>query len=51
MPETLYRKADLLIRLGRTDEAQTVLRRLVEQYPQQRLVGAGPAAPDPPDHA
>ena len=34
VPETLYRKADLLIRLGKTDEAQAVLRRLVEQYPQ-----------------
>jgi outer membrane protein assembly factor BamD len=34
VPETLYRKADLLIRLNRNDEAQIVLRRLVEQYPQ-----------------
>jgi len=34
VPETLYRKGDLLIRLGKTEEAQAVLQRLVEQYPQ-----------------
>jgi outer membrane protein assembly factor BamD len=32
-PEALYQKADALIRLGRTDEAASVLKRLVEEFP------------------
>lgn len=32
-PEALYLKADILIRLGRADEAAGVLRRLVEEFP------------------
>ena len=31
--EALYQKADALMRLGRTDEAAVVLRRLVEEFP------------------
>jgi outer membrane protein assembly factor BamD len=34
VPEALYQKADVLIRLGKTDDAAQVLRRLLEQYPQ-----------------
>ena len=34
VPEALYQKADVLLRLGKTDEAAEVLRRLVEQFPQ-----------------
>jgi outer membrane protein assembly factor BamD len=33
VPQTLFQKADTLVRLGRTDEAATTLRRLVEQHP------------------
>ena len=33
-PEALYQKGEALIRLGRLEEAEAVLRRLVEQYPQ-----------------
>jgi outer membrane protein assembly factor BamD len=32
-PEALYQKADALGRLGRTDEAASVLKRLVEEFP------------------
>lgn len=32
-PQALFQKADLLIRLGRTDEAAQVLRRLVDEHP------------------
>jgi outer membrane protein assembly factor BamD len=32
-PEALYQKADALIRLGRSDEAASVLKRLVDEYP------------------
>lgn len=32
-PEALYQKADTLMRLGRTAEAATVLRRLVDEFP------------------
>jgi outer membrane protein assembly factor BamD len=32
-PQALFQKADLLIRLGRTDEAAAVLRRLVDEHP------------------
>jgi outer membrane protein assembly factor BamD len=33
VPQALFQKADLLIRLGRADEAAAVLRRLVEEHP------------------
>lgn len=33
-PQALLQKADALLRLGRADEAGTVLRRLVEEFPQ-----------------
>ena len=32
-PEALYQKADALIRLGRSDEAASVLKRLVDEFP------------------
>lgn len=32
-PQALFQKADVLLRLGRTDEAAGVLRRLVEEFP------------------
>jgi outer membrane protein assembly factor BamD len=32
-PEALYQKADALVRLGRSDEAATVLKRLVDEFP------------------
>jgi outer membrane protein assembly factor BamD len=32
-PQALFEKADALVRLGRTDEATTALRRLVEEHP------------------
>jgi outer membrane protein assembly factor BamD len=32
-PEALYQKADALIRLGRSDEAASLLRRLVQEFP------------------
>jgi outer membrane protein assembly factor BamD len=32
-PQALYQKADALIRLGRTDEAATLLKKLVDDYP------------------
>jgi outer membrane protein assembly factor BamD len=32
-PQALYQKADVLIRLGRTDEATSLLKRLVDEYP------------------
>jgi outer membrane protein assembly factor BamD len=32
-PEALYQKADALVRLGRSDEAATVLQRLVDEFP------------------
>jgi len=32
-PEALYQKADALIRLGRTDEAASLLKRLVDEFP------------------
>jgi outer membrane protein assembly factor BamD len=32
-PEALYQKADALVRLGRTDEAASVLKRLVDEFP------------------
>lgn len=32
-PEALYQKADTLIRLGRSDEAASVLKRLVDEFP------------------
>jgi len=32
-PEALYQKADTLVRLGRSDEAATVLKRLVDEFP------------------
>lgn len=32
-PQALFQKAEALIRLGRTDEAASTLRRLVEEYP------------------
>ncbi len=32
-PEALYQKADALVRLGRSDEAASVLKRLVDEFP------------------
>jgi outer membrane protein assembly factor BamD len=32
-PEALYQKADALVRLGRGDEAATLLKRLVDEFP------------------
>jgi TolA-binding protein len=32
-PEALYQKADALVRLGRPDEAASVLQRLVDEFP------------------
>jgi outer membrane protein assembly factor BamD len=32
-PEALYQKADALIRLGRSDEAASLLKRLVDEFP------------------
>jgi outer membrane protein assembly factor BamD len=32
-PEALYQKADTLVRLGRSDEAASVLKRLVDEFP------------------
>jgi outer membrane protein assembly factor BamD len=32
-PEALYQKADVLVRLGRSDEAASVLKRLVDEFP------------------
>jgi outer membrane protein assembly factor BamD len=32
-PQALFEKADILVRLGRTDEATSALRRLVEEHP------------------
>lgn len=34
VPEALFQKADILLRLGRSEEAAKLLRRLIEQYPQ-----------------
>lgn len=33
VPQALFQKADLLIRLGRTDEAAALLRRLLDEHP------------------
>lgn len=58
-PQALFQKAEALTRLGRTEEAATTLRRLVEEYPtsewsrraRQGQTGFGPPPREEPRHA